>query len=86
MNVKISDVAHIAARTLSEDDRRRVFALMDHLGNWKNDASLQALAHRLGPDDNIYVLRTSTDIRIVFRLQPDEIYVLDIVRHTPSAR
>lgn len=70
----------IALRTLDEDDRRRVTALIQALENWENDQSLRDRSQRLDTADDIYVLKTSTDLRIFFRVLLDrgKIVVLDI--------
>jgi hypothetical protein len=38
------------------------------------------LAHKLESSEGVYVLRTSTDLRIFFSLHQDQIVVLDIAR------
>ncbi len=56
----------IAIRTLDPDGARHVYAWFDHLKNWDNDAEVREISHRLPDLSGIYVLRTSTDIRIFF--------------------
>jgi hypothetical protein len=80
MNVILTQPVEIALRTLDEDDRRRVVAWLDCLKNWETDDYVRKRSHQLNPDEDVYVLKTSTDIRIFFRLEPDAIAVLDIAR------
>jgi mRNA-degrading endonuclease RelE of RelBE toxin-antitoxin system len=68
----------IALRTLSDKDRRQVFAWFDHLKNWKNDETVRNNSHLLADSDDVYVLKTTSDVRIFFKLQEDQITVLDI--------
>lgn len=82
MEVVISSAALIGLRTLSEEDRRRVQSWCDHLKNWENDPFTREHSHRLSTDDNVYVLRTTTDIRVFFALHVESkrITILDIAR------
>jgi hypothetical protein len=80
MHVEISQPAAIAIQTLGTEDRRNVMAWFDHLANWKNDSFVRERAHRLSKDDRVYVLRTSSDIRIFFSFEEDRIVILDIAR------
>jgi hypothetical protein len=70
----------IAIRTLDSDGARRVYAWFDRLKNWDNDAQVREISHRLPDLSGIYVLRTSTDIRIFFRIDGDVITVLDVAK------
>jgi mRNA-degrading endonuclease RelE of RelBE toxin-antitoxin system len=78
MNVSVSPAAEIALRTLSDDGRQNVFAWIDHLRNWENDSFVREQSKKLKADDNVYVLKTSDDIRLFFRLEKDRIVVLDL--------
>ncbi len=86
MNVVLSQPVEIALRALGEEDRRNVSAWLDHLKNWENDRFVRRHAHPLTSADGVYVLRTSTDLRIFFSLQPDQIVVLDIARKATIMR
>jgi mRNA-degrading endonuclease RelE of RelBE toxin-antitoxin system len=70
-----------AIRTLSEEERRKVHAWLDHLKNWENDEHVQKRSKRTIYQD-IYVLNTSDDLRIFFKLnlQDNEIWVIDIAK------
>jgi len=80
MNVILTQPVDIALRTLGDDDRRTVSAWLDHLRNWENDDFVRNHSKKLDTMDNVYVLRTSTDIRIFFKLDAHGIEVLDIAR------
>jgi len=67
-----------ALGTLSDKERRRVLAWFDHLKNWEHDETVRKNSHLLEDLDNVFVLRTSSDIRIFFKLDADKITVLDI--------
>ena len=64
---------------LSEDDRRRVWAWIDHLKRWETDPFVRTHSKKLGEGD-AYVLQTSTDVRIFFTLSETTITVLDVAR------
>ena len=53
-------------------------AWLDHLRNWENDSFVRDHSKKLKADDNVYILRTSDDIRVFFRLEKDRIIVLDL--------
>jgi len=70
-----------AIRTLDEEDRRKVFAWLDHLENWENDEHVRKMSKRTTEKD-VYVLNTSDDIRIFFQLdtRKQEISIVDIAK------
>jgi mRNA-degrading endonuclease RelE of RelBE toxin-antitoxin system len=80
MNVVLTQPVEIALRSLSDEDRRKMAAWLDHLKNWENDPHVRKQSHKLDSTEGVYVLRTSTDLRIFFSLQEDQIVVLDIAR------
>jgi hypothetical protein len=80
MNVVIAQPVKIALRTLGHADRQRVVAWFDHLRNWENDPTVRDISKRLDDSGNVYVLQTTTDIRIFFSLTADTITVLDVAR------
>jgi len=80
MNVVLTQPVEIALRTLSDEDRQKMSAWLDHLKNWENDPHVRKQAHELASSEGVYVLRTSTDLRVFFSLQQDQIVVLDIAR------
>ncbi len=78
MKVVQTAPVEIALRTLGEDERRKVRAWLDHLANWEKDPFVREHSQQLNPPDNVYVLKTSSDLRIFFSLEEDRIVVLDI--------
>ena len=80
MNVVVNHAAQIALATLTDEDRRRVHAWFDHLKNWDHDETVRSNSKRLSVagEDNVYVLRTTTDLRIFFVLRKESIEVIDI--------
>ena len=68
----------IALRTLDSEDRRRVHAWFDHLRNWDDDSFVRDHSVPLETVEGVYVFRTSSDLRIFFRFDGEQITVLDI--------
>jgi mRNA-degrading endonuclease RelE of RelBE toxin-antitoxin system len=71
----------VAIRTLCEEDRRKIIAWFDHLGNWEHDEHVQKLSKKTSEKD-VYVLNTSDDLRIFFQLDipKQEIVIVDIAK------
>ena len=88
MDLIISHPAEIALNTLGEDDRRKIHAWFDHLRNWETDQFVQSKSRKLdlAGDESVYVLRTSTDLRLFFILGSDRIEVIDIARRDSLER
>lgn len=82
MNVAVTNAAKIALTGLPDDERRRVHAWFDHLRRWETDPAVQKNSTQLLPDEepNVYVLRTTSDVRIFFTVNDDEITVVDVAR------
>jgi hypothetical protein len=81
MNVRRAPAVEAAVRTLSDDERRRVFAWFTHLGNWENDEHTRQIS-KPTIDKDVYVLNTSDDLRIFFSLDAANqlITILDIAK------
>ncbi len=86
MNVITTQPVDIALRTLGEDNRRNVLAWLDHLKNWENDDCVRDHSHKLNSAENVYVLKTSSDYLIFFRLEQPDIVVLDIATKDTIAK
>jgi hypothetical protein len=58
-----------------------VLAWLDHLENWENDEQVRKMSKRTAYQD-VYVLNTSDDIRIFFKLdlQNNKISIIDIAK------
>jgi hypothetical protein len=78
MNVLQTPPVEIALRTLGPEDQQEVLAWFDHLKNWEHDAFLRNHAKQVNSSDNVYVLKTSGDFRIFFRLEQGRIVILDL--------
>lgn len=78
--VVISPPVEIALRTLDDDGRRRVHALFDTLKNWDHDESVRKNSRDLEHSEGVKVLKTTTDIRIFFRVEGERITILDIAK------
>jgi mRNA-degrading endonuclease RelE of RelBE toxin-antitoxin system len=70
----------IALRTMDDDDRQRVHAWFDHLRNWDGDEFVRKQSHSLEGVPGVYVLKTSGDIRIFFRIDGETITILDVAK------
>ena len=81
LSVQKTQSIDAAIRTLSDEERQKVFAWFTHLRNWENDEHTRKMSKRTA-DKDVHVLNTSDDIRIFFRLDPDknEITILDIAK------
>ena len=78
MHMTLTPPVEIALRTLGDEDRQKVGAWFDHLKNWENDPFVREHSLKLAATENIYLLKTSSDFRIFFRLEKDRIVILDI--------
>src|SRR5579859_5633158 len=67
-----------AIRTVSQQERQKVLAWFTNLANWENDPHTREMS-KPSVDNDVYVLNTSDDIRIFFKLHLEmkEITVLD---------
>jgi mRNA-degrading endonuclease RelE of RelBE toxin-antitoxin system len=81
MKVSNQRSADAAIRTLSEEERRKVHAWLGVLENWEHDEHVRKMSKRT-IDRDVYVLNTSDDIRIFFKLNPqeNEISIIDIAK------
>lgn len=70
----------IALRTMDADDVRRVHAWVDQLRNWDADEYVRSHSHKLVGLPGVYLLKTSTDLRIFFRIDGDTITILDVAK------
>jgi hypothetical protein len=81
--VNISPNVEIAMRSLDPDGVRQMHAWFDYLRRWDEDDVVRRNSVLLDSIPGVYVMRTTTDIRIFFRIDGDTITVLDIAR-TPA--
>lgn len=85
MRVITSPAVEIAMRTLDDDGRRRVHAWLDHLKRWDTDPAVQKASMALEGQPNLYMLLTTTEIRIFFRIEQQTITVLDVANQAAIA-
>jgi hypothetical protein len=85
MKVILTQPVEIALQTLREDDRQRVIAWFDRMKNWENDAVVRNRSQKLNSGEDVFVLKTNTDLRIFFRLEKSRIVALDIARKATLA-
>ena len=67
-----------ALRTLGTEDQLRVKAWFDHLKNWDTDSFVRTHSFPLKTVEGVYVFRTTSEFRIFFRFDGDQIVILDV--------
>ena len=80
LNLELTEHATIAYTALGAEDRRLVDAWFDHLRNWRHDDFIRSKSRRLKPDEETYVLQTSSDIIIAFKIAGTRVIVFSIFR------
>jgi mRNA-degrading endonuclease RelE of RelBE toxin-antitoxin system len=78
--VVITQSVQVALRTLDDETRRRVNAWFEHLANWDGDEYVRSHSHSLDSIPGVYVLKTSTDLRIFFTMQGNSVTIIDIAK------
>lgn len=78
--VVIAPAVEIAMRTLEPDGARRVRAWFSYLERWDTDEVVRKNSEQLDDMPSVYVMRTTTDIRIFFRIDGETITVLDVAK------
>ena len=68
----------VALRMLDANGRRKVHAWFTHLANWDGDAFIRSHSHSLDSVPGVYVLKTSTDLRVFFRIDGETVTILDV--------
>lgn len=76
----ISPRVEFSLSPLKADDVRGVHAWFDHLKRWDEDESVRRSSVPLDAVPGVYLMRTSTDLRIFFRIDGETITVLDVAR------
>ncbi len=79
-NVVTTPPVDIALRALDTKGVRQVHSWFDHLSNWDGDEFVRTRSHSLDGVPGVYVLRTSTDIRIFFKIDGNTITILDVAK------
>jgi hypothetical protein len=79
--LKVNDRARPALAILAEAERRQVIEATDALQRERPDHWPETKVVRLTPEEPVYLLRVSPDLRAFVRVQePDQLELLDIVR------
>jgi len=80
--VVYAPAVELSMRYLDPDGVRRVHGWFDYLARWDEDEVVRKNSFALPDHDGVYVLRTTTDIRIFFRIDGDTITVLDVAKQS----
>ncbi len=78
--VVLAPAVEIAMRTLDPDGARRVHAWFSYLERWDTDESVRRNSQQLPDMPGVFVMRTTTDIRIFFRIDGDTATILDVAK------
>jgi len=79
--VEYAPAVELSMSALDPDGVRRVHAWFDYLRRWDEDEVVRKNSLPLPGLQGVYVLKTTTDIRIIFRIDGGTITVLDIAKH-----
>ena len=79
-NVVLSPEVDIAMRTLDTDGVRRMHAWFSYLERWDTDEFVRRNTQQLPELPGVYVMRTTTDLRIFFRIDGNTVTVLDVAK------
>jgi hypothetical protein len=83
--VQYAPAVELSMRSLDPGGVRKVHAWFDYLRRWDEDEVVRKNSLPLPGHEGVYVLRTTTDIRIFFRIEGDTITVLDIAKQSAIA-
>jgi hypothetical protein len=78
--IVLGPAVEIAMRMLDPDGARRVQAWFSYLERWDTDEAVRRNSEQLPEMPGVYVMRTTTDIRIFFRIDGDTVTVLDVAK------
>jgi mRNA-degrading endonuclease RelE of RelBE toxin-antitoxin system len=80
--VQYAPAVELSLSSLDPDGVRRVQAWFDYLKQWDEDEVVRKNSLPLPGHPGVYVLKTTTDLRIFFRIDGDTITVLDIANRS----
>lgn len=80
--VQYTPAVELSMTSLDPDGVRTVHAWFDYLKRWDEDEVVRKNSLALPGHKGVYVLRTTTDIRVFFRIDGDTITVLDIAKQS----
>ena len=78
--VVLAPDVEIALRTLDPDGVRRMQGWFAYLERWDTDEAVRNSSISLEEMPGVYLLRTTTDLRIFFRVDGDTVTVLDVAK------
>jgi hypothetical protein len=78
--VVLAPAVEIAMRTLDPDGARQLHSWFSYLERWDTDEGVRRNSQQLQEIPGVYVMRTTTDIRIFFRIDGDTVTVLDVAK------
>lgn len=81
-NVQFAPAVELSMSSLDLDGVQRVQAWFEYLKRWDEDEVVRKNSLPLPGHHGVYVLKTTTDIRIFFRIDGDMITVLDIAKQS----
>ena len=70
----------IVLRNSRETERQKVLWWIDALEKWGTDPYIMENSKKLNDYDNTYMLITTSDLRLFFSVEKDEITVMDVAR------
>lgn len=76
--VEVTPAVNRSLSTLGADGVRRVHAWFDYLRRWDEDAVVRQNSLPLPGFPNTYVLKTTTDLRFIFRVDGGTVTVLEV--------
>jgi mRNA-degrading endonuclease RelE of RelBE toxin-antitoxin system len=78
--IVLDPTVEIALRTLDPDGVQRMHAWFSYLERWDTDELVRKNSTELEEMPGVYVLRTTTDLRIFFQIDGDTVTVLDVAK------
>jgi hypothetical protein len=70
--------AELSMRYLDPNSARRIRAWCDALRRWDEDEAVRSNSLALPNHPGVFVLRTTTDVRVFFRIDGDTVTVIDV--------
>ena len=80
--VDITPSVELSMRSLDPEGVRKIHAWFDCLAHWDEDEAVRENSFVVPGHEDVYMLRTSTDIRIFFRIDGPTITVLDLANRS----
>lgn len=84
--VTISTQAMIALRSLLPKDKRRVEQQIQLLERFPENSAIHQKAKPLKSFSDLYIMKVTPQLRIIFKLSDEMIEILDVVTHDRLAK